>query len=103
MKRGTDDIITESWIGAVVNYYVGAPTYQEALSKAVSILSDQGMELIDLWGGQVFQLELDRWWDGHVIANYEEHRDSFPGQDEIAKLVAEGAVFHGPFAGWDFE
>ena len=61
------------------------------------------MELIDLWGGQVFQLELDRWWDGHVIANYEEHRDSFPGQDEIAKLVAEGAVFHGPFAGWDFE
>jgi hypothetical protein len=37
------------------------------------------------------------------MANYPEYSDFFPSQDEIAGIVSEGLVFHGPFGAWDNE
>ncbi|MEM8715261.1 MAG: hypothetical protein AAGE92_05710 [Cyanobacteria bacterium P01_G01_bin.4] len=103
VKRGMYEAMPDSWLGAVVNYYVGAPTYQEALAKAVATLQSQGMEFVDLSGGQVFQLDPSQWWEGHVVAEYAEYSDYFPSQAEIETLVLNGGVCHGPFAGWHKE
>ena len=35
VERGTYEDMPKTWLGASVNYYVGAATYEEALEKAV--------------------------------------------------------------------
>jgi hypothetical protein len=101
VKRGSYEEMPESWIGAAVSYYVGAATDEEALTKAVSALKSHGMEFVDLLGGKVIQLDPDEWWDGYVMEIYAEHSEHFPDQDAVKKVVLEGSVFHGPFAGWE--
>ena len=101
LKRGTYEEMPESWIGAAVSYYVGAATDEDALSKAVSALESQGMEFVDLLGGQVIQLDPNEWWDGFVMRNYAEFSEHFPDQGAVNKVVLEGGIFHGPFAGWE--
>lgn len=91
------------WVGAVVNFYVGAVTYEEALTKAVQVLRHKGMNFVDLVGGKVMQLNPDVWWNDYVMANYSEYSEYFPSQDEIGGIVNEGLVFHGPFGGGDHE
>jgi hypothetical protein len=103
VKRGTYEEMPESWAGAAVSYYVGAPNYEEALTKVVSTLKSQGMEFVDLLGGKVIQLDPFDWWEGYVIENYAQYSDHFPDQDTVMKVVAEGGVFQGPFAGWEKE
>ena len=101
VKRGSYEEMPESWIGAAVSFYVGAETNEEALTKATSVLTSQGMEFVDLLGGQVIQLDPTEWWEGYVMVNYAEYSDHFPDQETVMKVVAEGTVFHGPFAGWE--
>ena len=103
VKRGTYEEMPETWIGATVSYYVGAPTYEEALTKAVTVLKSQGMEFVDLLDGKVIQLDPNEWWEGYVLENYAEYSDHFPSQETIIEVVTEGTVFHGPFAGWEAE
>ena len=103
VERGSYQQMPAHWLGAIVNFYVGAPTYEEALMKAVQVLRQMGMVFVDLANGQVMQLDPSKWWDGHVIANFPEHYAFFPSQDQINNIVSEGLVFHGPFAGWDRE
>ncbi len=90
VKRGTYEEMPESWIGAAVSYYVGAVTDEDALSKAVSVLTSQGMEFVDLLGGQVIQLDPDEWWEGYVMRNYAEYSEHFPDQDAVAKAELVG-------------
>ena len=101
VERGTYTDMPETWVGASVNYYVGAETYEEALKKAVSVLRSMGMVFVDLYDGKVMQLNPDEWWDGYVMANYSEYSNHFPSQTEVLNVVKEGLVFHGPFAGWE--
>jgi hypothetical protein len=103
VKRGTYEEMPESWIGAVVNYYVGAPTYEDALTKAVTVLKSQGMEFVDLLEGKVYQIDPTEWWEGHVMKMFAEYSDYFPDQETVLEVVAEGSLFHGPFAGWETE
>lgn len=101
VKRGSYEEMPEAWYGAAVSYYVGAPTYEEALDKAVSELESQGMEFVELLGGNVIQLDPSGWWDGYVMENYAEYSERFPRQDAVIDIVEEGGLFHGPFAGWE--
>jgi hypothetical protein len=101
--RGSYEQMPSDWLGAVVNFYVGAATYEEALTKAVQVVRSMGMSFIDLVGGRVLQLDPERWWDGHVMASYPEFRDHFPTQAQVLGVVRDGLIFHGPFAGWDRE
>ena len=103
VRRGSYEAMPPEWLGAIVNFYVGATSYEEALTKAVHAVRHKGMIFVDLVDGKVMQLDPDLWWDGHVMAHYPEYRDLFPSQDRIRSVVGEGLVFHGPFAGWDRE
>lgn len=84
-----------------MNYYIGAPTHEEALTKAVTVIQSQGMEFVELLDNKVIQLDADQWWEGYVMANYAEYKDYFPDQDAVIEIVTDGTVFHGPFAGWE--
>ena len=103
VERGSYQQMPAHWLGAIANFYVGAPSHEEAVTKAVQVLRHMGMVFIDLVDGQVFQLDPDRWWDGHVMTAFPEYYSFFPSQQEIYGIVSEGHVFHGPFAGWDHE
>ena len=103
VERGSYEQMPSEWLGAMVVFYVGAASYEDALSKAVHVIRHKGMVFVDLVGGQVLQLDPDRWWDGYVMAKYPEYRNAFPSQEQIHEVVSEGLVFHGPFAGWDRE
>jgi len=103
VERGTYEDMPEEWLGATVNYYVGAPTYEEALTKVVKVLQSVGMIFVDLVDGKVMQLDPKYWWEGYVLVNYPEYSDHFPTQEEVLNVVKDGLVFHGPFAGWDRE
>ncbi|AFU99763.1 hypothetical protein [Simiduia agarivorans] len=103
VERGTYEAMPDTWAGAAVNYYVGAATYEEALTKAVKVVQSLGMIFVDLLDGKVMQLDPENWWEGYVMANYSDYSDYFPAQDEVLRIVREGLVFHGPFAGWGRE
>jgi hypothetical protein len=103
VDRGSYQQMPANWVSAIVNFYIGAPTHEDALMKAVQVLRQMGMVFVDLVGGKVMQLDQNRWWDGYVMTNFPEHYTFFPSQDQIHKIVSEGLVFHGPFAGWDRE
>ncbi len=103
VERGSYQQMPAHWLGAIVNFYVGAASYEEALIRAVQVVRHMGMTFVDLVDGKVMQLDPDKWWDGYVMANFPEHHAFFPSQDRIHGIVSEGLVFHGPFAGWDRE
>jgi hypothetical protein len=103
VERGSYEQMPAGLLGAMVNFYVGAASYEEALTKVVHVIRLKGLIFVDLVGGKVMQLDPDLWWDGYVLANYPEYSDVFPPQEQIHDIVSEGLVFHGPFAGWDRE
>jgi len=103
VERGTYQEMPETWLGATVNYYVGAATYEEALEKAVTVVKSMGMVFVDLLDGKLIQLDPDMWWEGYVMVNYPKYSEYFPSQEEVISVVNEGLVFHGPFAGWERE
>lgn len=103
VKRGTYAETPQSWLGASVNYYVGAPTHDEALTKAVKALQSMGMTFVDLVDAKVMQLDHKTWWDVYVMANYPDYCEYFPTQEQVLNAVNKGLVFHGPFAGREHE
>jgi hypothetical protein len=59
VERGSYEQMPAEWVGAVVNFYVGAASYEEALTKAVQVLRHKGMIFVDLVGGKVALLDPD--------------------------------------------
>jgi hypothetical protein len=103
VERGSYQQMPAHWLGAIVNFYVGAASHEEALMRAVQVLRHMGMVFVDLVDGKVIQLDHEKWWDEYVMANFPEHYAFYPSQDQIHSIVNEGLVCHGPFAGWDRE
>ena len=103
VSRGSFDELPGDWLGAFVNFYAGAPSYEDACSKAVSIAESMGMEFVELSESKLVEIDPKDWWDEYVLPNYPEISDSFPSQEEILDIVERGMVFHGPFAGWKNE
>ena len=101
VARGSFQQMPADWRGAVVNFYVGAPTHQEGLLKAMTVVHGLGLVFVDLVDGSVSELDPGKWWDGYVIANFPDQQAAFPRQDQIRAIVDKGQVFHGPFVGGD--
>ncbi len=103
VNRGSFVELPEDWQGAFVNFYAGAPSYEDACNKAVSLAKSMGMECVELTHSRLAELNPEDWWDGYVLLNYPEICDSFPSREEILEIVDKGMIFHGPFAGWKNE
>jgi hypothetical protein len=87
---------------AIAMVFAGAPTYESALTNAVSTLRDMGYVFLDLVGGQVFQIPLDQ-WDEYVSHKYDFWLQNLPTSEALPSIVASGEVFLGPFLGYNLE
>ncbi len=103
VNRGSFEQLPKEWLGAFVNFYAVAPSYEDACDKAVSIAKSMGMENVELTESEPAEIDPEDWWDGYVLPNYPGISDSFPSQEQILEIVDKGMVFHGPFAGWKNE
>ena len=63
VERGTYQQMPAHWRGAMVDFYCGAQSHEEALMKAVQVLRHMGMVFVDLVDGKVMQLDPSNWWD----------------------------------------
>ena len=103
VKRGSFNELPENWQGAYVNFFTGAPTYEDACNKVISVARSMGMESVEQTESKPIEINPEEWWDEYVLPNYFEYSGSFPSQEEILEIVDKGMVFHGPFAGWKSE
>jgi hypothetical protein len=92
--RGCD--LAQDMNGAYVPSYVGAPDYQAAIKKAVSVITEMHFRFDDI-EGPAREIPIGS-WDAYVTSVWPDFADRFPSKDELPSLVENGAVFFGPFA-----
>ena len=88
------------WVsGAFVVCYAAAADHHEAVRKAVAKLAGKGMTFDDM-AGDIEELDPAR-WDDYVTAQWIDFAEAFPEQDDLPALIAQGAVFFGPFCAYE--
>jgi hypothetical protein len=97
--RGTNAEMPSQLVGAVVQVFAAAANHELAAKAAVSKLVSQGFEFLDVQG-PIKQLDPQQ-WSGYVRHTWPEFEAHFPRQDEVLAAVTNGAVFFGPFAGYE--
>lgn len=95
-RRTDGSSLPNDIVGAYVPTYVGAPDHETALRNAVTKLAGIGLTFEGL-EGKVRELPIERWSD-YVASVWPDVSEGLPGPIELPGLVAEGAVFFGPFA-----
>jgi len=85
--------------GALVACYAAAPDYQTAISNAVRAVRSMHLTFVDVVGN-VREIPSDG-WSKYVLDVWPEFAARFPTQAELSGLVESGAVFFGPFAGFE--
>ena len=85
--------------GAYVPTYVGAPDYKEALSRGVKAISRMHYKFKDI-KGKVREIPLVSWGE-YVTKVWPDFASHLPSGSELPSLVESGAVFFGPFAGFE--
>jgi hypothetical protein len=88
------------WVGAYVDCFAASGDHLSALQLAVNRLGEVGWLFEDLVNGRVEQLDPHR-WDEYVASAPKEWAGSLPSQEMVVRLVQAGAVFFGPFCGWE--
>jgi len=97
--RGTNTEMPEPLVGAVVFVFSAAPNHELAAKAAVSNLLAQGFEFLDIQG-PITQIDPQQ-WSSYVRHTWPEFEAHFPKQQEVLSDVESGAVFFGPFAGYE--
>ncbi len=97
--RGTNADMPAHLAGAVVPAFSAAANHELATKAAVSKLVSQGFEFQDIQG-PIKQLDPQQWTD-YVRHTWPEFEPHFPNQQEVLAGVSSGAVFFGPFAGYE--
>jgi hypothetical protein len=97
--RGSNVDMPPSLVGAVVPVFAAAANHELAAKAAVSKLLSQGFEFLDIQG-PIKQLDPQQ-WSSYVRHTWPEFEVHFPEQQEVLAGVASGAVFFGPFAGYE--
>ncbi len=97
--RGANSDMPAALTGALVPVFVAAETHELAAKSAASNLVSQGFEFLEI-RGPIQQLDPHRWSD-YVRQTWPEFEVHFPAQAEVLAGVAEGAIFFGPFAGYE--
>lgn len=89
------------WSAAVCTLYVADLDPERALLRAARHVSEQGLGYAGVQDNRISQLEIERWWDGHVLLNWAAQQEHFPTQQEIHSLVRCAGLFQGPTLGWN--
>ncbi|MFW2373371.1 MAG: hypothetical protein ACN4GM_09655 [Gammaproteobacteria bacterium] len=103
VSRGTNMEMPKKWKGAVLNYYVAAKNYEEALIKAANDLKSEGYKFENVYDGKVNQLDPEVWWEQYVMEKWAEHADHLPSQEDIEIILITGGLHKGPALGWENE
>lgn len=98
--RGSNTEMPANLLGAHVPVFVGARDHQEAAMKAVSSLSRQGFEFIDISDGQIYELDPNK-WDVFVKEAWPEFMSHFPSQSKVLVDLDTEFLFTGPFASYE--
>jgi hypothetical protein len=99
VARGTNAEMPSQLVGAIVPVFAAAASHKLAAKAAVSKLVSQGFEFLDIQG-PIKQLDPQQ-WSSYVHHTWPEFEAHFPRQQEVLAGVASGAVFFGPFAGYE--
>jgi len=91
--------LPEGMNGAYVPTYVGASDYQEALKRGVKAISGMHYVFKDI-EGKVREIPLVSWSD-YIAKVWPDFVSHLPSALELPSLVESGAVFFGPFAGFE--
>ena len=99
VSRGEGCDMPAGMAGAYVACYAAASDYQAALKSAVHAVGAMRLRFEDVVG-EVRELSCDRWSE-YVSQAWPEFAARLPTQAELPELVKSGAVFFGPFAGFE--
>jgi hypothetical protein len=92
--RGCD--LPQPMKGAYVPSYVGAPDYQAAIEKAVTVITNMHF-LFDEIEGQAREIPVVAWAQ-YVAEVWPDFADRLPSTNALPSLIESGAVFFGPFS-----
>jgi len=97
--RGTNAEMPESLVGAYVPAFAAAADHAAAAKAVAARVLSHGFELIDI------QRPIKRLdplqWSTFVHDTWPEFEAHFPNQQAVLANMAKGAVFFGPFAGFE--
>jgi hypothetical protein len=98
VSRGTGCDLAHGRDGAFVPSYVGAPDPHTAMRKAVATITAMHYIFADI-EGVAREIPVSA-WGRYVSTVWPDVADHLPSTEELPALVEAGAVFFGPFAGF---
>ncbi|MBH9579240.1 hypothetical protein I7X39_20285 [Inhella sp. 1Y17] len=99
VKPGPQSSMPAEWSMGVSFWFVAAASYEDALVHAVASARAAGFEFVDVYQGQVLQIDHTKWWDEIVMKQWREYSEHLPTQQQIDVAVATGGAFQGPTVG----
>lgn len=97
--RGDNTDMPAELAGAYVPVFVGAQDHETAASLAVSHLSRQGFEFIDIADGKIHLIDPSS-WDSFIQASWPDFVDHFPNQANVLHRLDSEFLCTGPFASY---
>lgn len=90
----------QNLVGAHVPVFVAAADHEAAAFAAVSKLTSQGFEFVDISDGKIQELD-PRKWDAFVKEAWADFEQYFPKQSQVVSELDSGFSFVGPFASYE--
>ncbi|MBZ9665236.1 hypothetical protein H3221_010780 [Pseudomonas sp. LMG 31766] len=98
--RGSNKEMPQNLVGAHVPVFVAAADHEAAAFAAVSKLTSQGFEFVDISDGKIQELD-PRKWDAFVKEAWADFEQYFPKQSQVVSELDSGFSFVGPFASYE--
>jgi hypothetical protein len=98
--RGSNVEMPQNLLGAHVPVFVAATDHEAAAFAAVSKLTSQGFEFVDISDGKIHELDPSK-WDAFVKEAWADFEEYFPKQSQVVSELDSGFSFVGPFASYE--
>lgn len=101
VRRGEGCEMPANFVGALVVVYAAASDHMNAVRNGAAALANMHFLLEDVQG-DVREIPA-RYWRAYVEKVWPEFTDRLPTQEHLSDLLETGAVFFGPFVGFEAE
>lgn len=98
--RGTNKDMPANLVGAFVPAFVAASDHELAAQRAVSALTEEGYEFLDISDKKIHQLDPLK-WDSYVKEAWPEFEAHLPRQNDVLTKLQGNLLFFGPFSGYE--